>query len=282
MELPSKLTAAGALVLLMAGPVGTRASAGADETTYGTVDPPAHRTGDTPTAADPTPRRADPEASVPGPAARGADDAQGTVGGEHDVPEPERTVREALAVFQQMRQEPQMRDALVQASGVFVIPGYATAALVVGGAGGSGIMLEQRDGQWSPPAFYHIGSASLGLQAGVAAGPLAMLLMNDDAVRPFHDLSNFSLDAAAGVTLVDWSALAEATAGRGDVVVWSDMTGLVVDLSVAVSTINFDEEATSRYYRQRVMSPSEVLAGEVEDPHGGRLQSEFAEFIETR
>jgi SH3 domain-containing YSC84-like protein 1 len=287
MELLNKLIAAGAasaLVLVMT--VGTVAA----DTTYGTVDPPPegadpapHRTGDIPTGADPTPRRGDPEASGPGPAARSADGAHRVFGGDHDdVPEPERTVREALDVFQQMRQEPEMMNALAQARGVFIVPGYATASLVVGGAGGSGIMLEQRDGQWSAPAFFHIGSASLGLQAGVAIGPLAMLLMNDDAVRPFHDISNFSMDAAAGFTLVDWSGLAEATAGRGDVVIWSDMTGLVVDLSVAVSNVNYDEEATSRYYGQRVLSPSDVLTGAVEDPHGARLQTEFAEFTGNR
>jgi SH3 domain-containing YSC84-like protein 1 len=292
MQLLPKLIAAGpsafvlgsTLVLLMAaGP------AGAADTTYGTVDPPPegadpspHRDSDVPTGADPTPRRGDPEASGPGPAARSAEGGR-TIGGEHDdVPEPERTVREAIDVLQRMREEPQMVNVLAQARGIFIIPSYTTAALVVGGAGGSGIMLEQRNGQWSPPAFFHIGSASLGLQAGVAVGPVAMLLMNEDAVQPFHDISNFSMDAAAGFTLVDWSALAEATAGRGDVVVWSDMTGLVLDLSVAVSNVNYDEEATSRYYRQRVLSPSDVLVGNLEDPHEGRLQSEFGEFTGQR
>jgi SH3 domain-containing YSC84-like protein 1 len=267
MEGLNKLIAAGAASMIVL--VTTVGTARADETTYGAVGP------------GPAARSADGDDQVVGDDRVVSDDR--VVGGDHnDVPEPERTVRQALDVFQRMRQETGMMAALAQARGVFIIPGYATASLVVGGAGGSGIMLEQRDGRWSPPAFFHIGSASLGLQAGVAIGPLAMLLMNEDAVRPFHEISNFSMDAAAGFTVVDWSALAEASAGRGDVVIWSDMTGLVVDLSVAVSNVNYDEEATSRYYGQRLISPSDVLTGAVEDPHGARLQSEFAEFTGNR
>lgn len=288
MVLLSKQIAASALVALMAAGATAASGTATSQTTYGTVDPPPDgadpsplRTPDTPAGAEPTPRRGDPDGSGRGTGSRSTEGSgRAVAGGHQDAPEPERTVLEASDVFQQMRQEPQMMTALTQARGVFIIPGYATAALLVGGAGGSGVMLEHRDGAWSPPVFYHIGTASLGLQAGVAVGPLVMLLMNDDAVQPFHEASNFSFDAAAGFTLVDWSALAEAAAGRGDVVIWSDMTGLVVDLSVAVSNINFDQQATSRYYRQRVTSPEEVLAGSVEDPREQPLQSEFAEFTQ--
>jgi SH3 domain-containing YSC84-like protein 1 len=234
--------------------------------TYGSIDPP-------PTGADPVPRQEDPHDR--------ADDDTPRVFRHDDLPEPDRTVQEARDVVAQMRQDPDMVAALSQARGVFLVPGYATAALVIGGAGGSGVMLEQQNGQWSAPVFFSIGSASFGLQAGVAVGPMAILLMNEDAVRPFHDISNFSLDAEAGLTVLNWSAVTEATAGRGDVVVWSDMTGLVGDLSIAVTNVTFDEERTSRYYRQRVLSPADVLTGAVQHPHGDTLQSEFAEFTRT-
>jgi SH3 domain-containing YSC84-like protein 1 len=230
---------------------------------YGSVDAPA-------TGADAAPRHADPVDRGDGGAHR--------VFGHEDLPGPDRTIREAKDVLAKMRQDPDMATALPRARGIFLVPGYATAALVIGGAGGSGVMLEHQNGSWSAPVFFNIGSASLGLQAGVAVGPMALLLMNEDAVLPFHDVSNFSLDAEAGLTVLNWSAVTEATAGRGDVVVWSDMTGLVGDLSVAVTNINFDEDRTSRYYRQRVVSPTDVLTGAVEDPHDETLQTEFAEF----
>jgi SH3 domain-containing YSC84-like protein 1 len=235
--------------------------------TYGTTDR-------VPTGADPVPRRGDPEDR--------ADEVTRPPIGHDDLPEPERTIRDAREVLAQLRQEADMAPVLRQARGVFLVPSYATAALVVGGAGGSGVMLEHRNGQWSPPAFFSIGSASLGLQAGVAVGPLVLLLMNEEAVVPFHDVSNFSLDAEAGITVLNWSAVTEATAGRGDVLVWSDLTGLAGDLSIAVTNINFDEERTSRYYRHRVMSPQDVLTGAVADPHEAVLQTEFAELTRAR
>ena len=193
-------------------------------------------------------------------------------------PDPERLLRDARDVFHQMRQDPDMLEALGQSRGIFIIPDYAAAALVVGGAGGEGVMLEHRHGDWSDPVFFNVGRVSLGLQAGVAVGSIAMLLMSDDAVLGFHGISNFSLDAEAGLTIVDWSAVAEATAGRGDVVLWSDMAGLLADVSIGATNINYDEEHTSRYYGERVMSPQAVLTGAVEDPRDQALRSEFAEF----
>ena len=211
---------------------------------------------------------------------RGAETDQPVFGSDREpAPEPRQAVGEASNVFHQMRQDPDMLDELSRARGIFIIPNYAAAALIVGGAGGQGVMLAQQDGAWSDPLFFNIGSVSLGLQAGVAVGSIALLLMNEEAVSGFYDVSTFSLDAEAGLTIVDWSQIGEVTAGRGDVVLWSDMTGLLLDLSIAVTNINYDEEQTSRYYRQRVVSPQLILTGQVQDPHDDTLQSEFAEFL---
>lgn len=47
-----------------------------------------------------------------------------------------------------------------------------------------------------------------------------VMLMNQKAVNSFMQDNKFSLTADAGLTIVDYTAKAQATAGRGDAVVW--------------------------------------------------------------
>ncbi len=202
-----------------------------------------------------------------------------TAGGGQDMTGPAEDVQEAVNVVAQMQQQdPELGSALAQAKGVFLIPDYATASLLIGGAGGEGVMLaQQEDGQWSSPVFYDVGSLSLGVQAGAAAGSIVMLLMSDEAVENFEQENNFSLNVEAGLTLLNWSAEAEADWGRGDVVVWTDTEGLLAEAAIGIADINFDEEETAEYYGQEV-TPQSVLAGNIEDPQSETLRTEFAEF----
>lgn len=187
-------------------------------------------------------------------------------------------VQESVEVIQQMkRQDDNLNGGLDAAKAVFVVPDYATAALIVGGTGGEGVLFESRDGQFSNPVFYDIGSLSIGAQAGASAGSIALLLMSDDAVESFKQENNFSLNAEAGLTIINWSAEAEWSAGKGDVVVWSDTEGLLAEAAVGVSDINFDEEETQEYYNEQA-TPQQILAGEIQNPHASELESEFAAF----
>jgi lipid-binding SYLF domain-containing protein len=219
------------------------------------------------------------EPPITGAEPTGAADDPAVYGGE-ELSAPEEDVYEAVSVAQQMHQDAQLSDTLAQARGVFIVPDYATAALLIGGSGGEGVMLQNDNGQWSDPVFYDVGGISVGAQAGVAAGSIAFVLMSDEAVAGFLQENNFSLDAEAGLTVINWAAKAEAAAGLGDVLVWTDTEGLLAELSVGVSDINFDEEETARFYG-RTVTPQEVLAGTVHNPHADHLKSEFAEFTDT-
>src|SRR5947209_8073004 len=54
-----------------------------------------------------------------------------------------------------------------QARAVMIVPKLLKGGFIVGGEGGEGVLLARERGGWSDPAFYSIGAASLGLQAGV-------------------------------------------------------------------------------------------------------------------
>ncbi|HEX7037410.1 MAG TPA: lipid-binding SYLF domain-containing protein [Pseudomonadales bacterium] len=193
---------------------------------------------------------------------------------------PEADLKEAAEVLAQLKeQEPEFAQKLADAKAVFVVPDYATASLLVGGAGGEGVLLTNENGQWVNPGFYDIGNIDIGLQAGGAAGSMVFALMNDEALKPFHSSgTEFELTAEAGLTIVNWSAEATAAGSdEGDVLVWTDTEGLLAEASIGVGGLSWDEEEANEYYGQGVEA-EQVLAGNVQNPHEATLQSEFAEF----
>lgn len=206
--------------------------------------------------------------------------ASGGVIAEEELSGPEEDVQESVEVLQQMKEQaPELAARLSEAKGVFIIPDYATASLLVGGSGGEGVMMYKGGtGEWGNPGFYDVGNIDIGAQAGAAAGSIVMLLMSDKAVQSFQEENDFSLTAQAGLTLINWSAQAPATTEDGDALVWSDTEGLLAEASVGIGGISWDEEEAAEYYNVETVTPQDVLAGNIENPHENVLQTEFAEF----
>lgn len=182
---------------------------------------------------------------------------------KEDTHGPREDVQESVQVIQQMQSDKQVNQLLERASGVFVIPNYAAAALIVGGAGGEGVLIPKTNNEWGHPAFYDVGSISAGIQAGVEAGSIAMILLSDEALQSFNQENNFALNAEAGLSVVNWSAKAQAQAGvEGDVVVWSDTEGLFGEIAVSVSDVNWDNEENTAYYGEDVTA-EQILSGNI-------------------
>ena len=167
-------------------------------------------------------------------------------------------VNDALGVLRKMESAPRMKPVLQQAKGIFIVPSYGRAALVVGGRGGAGVLLVKRDdGSWSDPVFYNISGLSVGLQAGVEGGPIAMVLNNEKAIDRFMDRNNFSLSA---------------NTGPGDVVAWAGTKGLFGDVvTVGVNDIRLNQNLTNAYYA-RTLSAKDVISGKVKNAQADSLK----------
>ncbi|QBQ54987.1 lipid-binding SYLF domain-containing protein [Nitrosococcus wardiae] len=124
-------------------------------------------------------------------------------------------------------------------------------------------MLTHRNGQWSSPMFYNLAAISAGAEAGIEAGQIAMLLMTEKAVESFMTNNNFSLNADAGFTIIDSSARAQGSLGKGDIIIWSDTEGLFADLAINVEDIVWDDEENAAYYGTTTVSPAAVAKGEI-------------------
>lgn len=186
-------------------------------------------------------------------------------------------VADALDVVRQLEAVPAMKQLLQNSKGVLLVPTYGRAALGVGAHGGGGLLLVKRaDGVWSGPAFYDVGGLTLGVQLGAEAGPIAMVLNNDKALNEFMKKNNFSLSAEAGLTVVNWSRMAQSVAGTGDVVAWSGTKGLFGDaIAVGIHDVRYNEQLTNAYYG-RALSPGDVATGSVTNPQSASLQQALA------
>lgn len=184
-------------------------------------------------------------------------------------------IGKAVEVVRQMQATPDMRAQLQRARGVFVVPDYGQAALGVGARGGAGVLLVRTGDSWGSPAFYNFGGISAGLQAGVEAGAIALVLNDQKAINSFMRNNKFALNADAGLTLVNWSKQGMGSAGWGNITVWSDTEGLFGGVAVAVDDIDYDEDETSAYYGRQVAA-RDVLGGKVRNPHADTLRQAVA------
>jgi lipid-binding SYLF domain-containing protein len=144
---------------------------------------------------------------------------QATASSSQRAGDAEKIVNDATNVLRTMSSNADFKKLLQQAKGVFIVPDLAKGAAIVGGSGGTGVFLVKKNGKWSDPAFFTIGSISIGAQVGGKAGPVVMALMSDKGVNSFTDKNNFSLNANAGLTVVTYSSQPQASLGKSDV--WS-------------------------------------------------------------
>lgn len=190
---------------------------------------------------------------------------------------PQERLEDAIEVLKEMQSDRRMRELLERSYGVFIVPDYGEAALIIGSGGGEGVLLLRENGRWTNPAFYQAGSLSAGLQAGVIAGSLALVLVSERAAENFYRAHNFSLSFESGLVMVDRSAWARGDAEEDmDILVWSDTEGLLAELAISMNSIIWQPDANGDYYGRRV-SPDQVLSGEVINPYQSDLEQAFLE-----
>jgi lipid-binding SYLF domain-containing protein len=185
-------------------------------------------------------------------------------------------VSDATLMVKKMRHERKLARLLARAKGVMLIPHYSKGGIVIGGAGGEGVMLVHRDGDWYGPVFYSIGGINLGVQVGAAGGPVAMLLMNDKTVRQLESHhSKWSMRTAAGLTVVKYDGEAENARRDGDVVVWSGLKGFYGGVALGASNITVDRDENHSYYHH-ALSPLQIASGTARLSHSQPLHEALA------
>jgi lipid-binding SYLF domain-containing protein len=171
----------------------------------------------------------------------------------------------------------QAQEMLRHARAVLIVPKLIKGGFIFGAEGGDGVLLERHGKSWSQPAFYTLGSASFGLQAGLEQAQIVLLIMSDRALRGIEE-SKFKIGAGAGLTVVTLSAGAEgATSGNlsGDIVVWTSATGAYGGLTIDGSIVDAKSDWDSEFYG-RPAGVSDIVNNRVHNPATGVLRSRLA------
>lgn len=163
--------------------------------------------------------------------------------------------RATLALQEMMTQgnSQDPRNALGRARAVMICPRVFKAGFIIGGSGGDCVLLARAgNGTWSYPAFYSIGSGSIGFQAGVQDSAVAMMIMTGRGLNAVMD-SQFKLgaDASVAIATIGGSVGGATTAAVGaDIQVFAKSRGLFGGVSVEGSIMSLRSDWDQAYYGQ--------------------------------
>lgn len=168
------------------------------------------------------------------------------------------------------------RQVLRRARAVMIFPRVFRGGFILGGEGGSGVLLA-RDGagNWSSPAFYGLGAGSLGLQIGVQDSQVMLFIMNDKALNAIlQSQFKFGADAAISIATVGAGISGGTTAAlRADVVSVAKSRGLYAGVSLEGSILARRNEENAAYYGRSVSAEQIVLTMEAHNPGSDNLRA---------
>jgi len=156
---------------------------------------------------------------------------------------------------------PPLKELLKKARGVLIYPQVLRGAFIVGVSGGSGtfVAYDPKTKKWGGPAFYTIGEASFGLQAGGDASEVVLVALSERGMTALLATSA-KLGADVGVALGPVGAGAEAATANlsADIVSYSRAKGLYAGVSVEGAVVATRDALNKAYYGKAV-SPTDIL-----------------------
>lgn len=193
-----------------------------------------------------------------------------------DAAEAKKIVSRAQGTLQELLKDKELdslRAGLKQAKAVLIFPTVLKAGFLLGGSGGHGVLLVRHGANdWSPPAFYTMGSVSFGLQAGAQDSAVAILINSDRVVASLMESSvklGGGFSAAVGAQGVGQGANLTA-----DFVSYSKAKGAFIGMSLEGSVLDVRDTLNQAYYGKAI-KPAAIVKGS-QDPHAGALRSALA------
>lgn len=167
-----------------------------------------------------------------------------------------------------------LRPGLKQARAVLIFPQIIKGAFFVGGSGGTGVLLVHDGGQWHGPAFYTIGSASIGVQFGGEAAEVVILVNNQKALDALYR-SKFKLGSDASIAAGP-VGIGGGLAFTSDMTSFSRSKGAFAGISLEGSVLDVRDSLNNGYYG-RATTPVEILVKRsAQSGHAGALRAAVA------
>lgn len=177
---------------------------------------------------------------------------------------------------------PYVKTYLKRAKAVLIVPQLLKGGFILGGEGGTGVLLARGDGgQWSYPAFFSMGAASIGLQIGGQSSQVVLLVMTGNGLQSIlKDQVKIGgeLDAAAG----PYGAGIDASTTTNldvDILSYSVAQGLYIGANFEGSVIVKRDGLNQAYYGAPVTPNAIVLDGQVANAQADELRQALSAAI---
>jgi lipid-binding SYLF domain-containing protein len=158
-------------------------------------------------------------------------------------------------------------EVLEHAKCIAVVPHMVKGGFVFGGKGGKGVATCRTANGWSAPAFITISGGSWGLQIGVQAVDLVMIIQNEKGMQKLLE-SNFHVGADASAAAGPVGRHAEAgTDWKMDteILTYSRAKGVFAGLTLEGASIRQDNDSRHAIYGRKVTTRA-LLLGKVTPP----------------
>lgn len=178
--------------------------------------------------------------------------------------DPEELVMRSTVTLRAMLANPdfsELRGLMAKSRGVLVVPKFFKAAFLIGGEGGSGVLIARGQRGWSAPAFYTMGGASVGLQIGGQSSEVVFVVMSDKAMNA---ISNGQLKLGGDISFAFGAigkglSAATAFASGVDIYAVANTEGLFAGGALSGSYISAREEWNRLYYGDPTITLRSIL-----------------------
>lgn len=165
-----------------------------------------------------------------------------------------------------------LHEHLKDAKGLLIFPQVLKGGFFIGGSGGTGVLVvrEGTTGDWSQPAFYTIGSVTLGLQIGGEAAEVVMMAMSQKAIDSLFT-SSFKLGGDTSVALGPVGAGAKGNI-TADFISFAKSKGLYAGLNLEGSVVDVRDSLNKAYYGKEVPPVDIIVKKEVSNKGSAQLR----------
>ena len=158
-------------------------------------------------------------------------------------------------------------EVLEHAKCIAVVPHMVKGGFIFGGKGGKGVATCRTANGWSAPAFITISGGSWGLQIGVEAVDVVLIIQNEKGMQKLLS-SNFQIGADASAAAGPVGRHAEAgTDWKMDteILTYSRAKGAFAGLTLEGASLRQDDDSRHAIYGRNVTTRA-ILLGKVAPP----------------
>jgi len=165
-----------------------------------------------------------------------------------------------------------IHENLNNIKGIMIIPEILKGGFIVGGSGGTGVLFvrDEEAGTWSQPAFYTIGSLSVGLQIGAEKAEILMAVKTQKGVESFYK-TTFRLGGDVSLAAGPGGAGAKTNI-TADIVSFAKTKGAFAGVSLEGAVVKTNYDANKNYYGQSVQPADIIMKREVSNPGSEKLR----------